>query len=71
MSRQDVETPSFRAASSSEVIHRRWVLSKRADDGRPLLIREDRVVHPGGFAARPRRSPSAETGRAGGTAALT
>jgi hypothetical protein len=52
------------------VIHRRWVLSKRPDDGRPLLIREDRVLHPGGFAPRPRRAPSAETERVGGAPAL-
>ncbi|MGZ4168193.1 MAG: hypothetical protein ACXVRW_07270 [Solirubrobacteraceae bacterium] len=65
------ERPSSQAELPTEVIHRRWVLSKRADDGRPLLVREDRVVHPSGFGTRPRRSTSAEADRAGGTPALT
>ena len=54
MSLNDVERP-FAGAMPDAAVHRRWVLSKRADDGRPLLVREDRIVHPNGFAARARR----------------
>jgi len=71
MAPEKFSRPSPEAAPLAEVIHRRWLLSKRADDGRPLLVREDRVVHPGGFVARPRRSSSAETERAGSAPALT
>jgi hypothetical protein len=47
-------------APELEVVHRRWLLSKRADDGRPLLVREDRVVHPSGFGPRERRTTAAQ-----------
>jgi hypothetical protein len=52
MSLEDLDRPLPDAASASDVIHRRWLLSKRAEDGRPLLVREDRVVYPSGFATR-------------------
>lgn len=71
MSPEEFERPSSGVAPRPEVVHRRWVLSKRADDGRPMLVREDRVVHPGGFKARPRRSTSTQSERTGGTPALT
>jgi hypothetical protein len=71
MSPEDFPRPASEAASRPEVIHRRWLLAKRADDGRPLLVPEDRIVRPGRFATRPRRSTSAQTDRAGGTPALT
>jgi hypothetical protein len=71
MSPEEFERPSSQTAPRPEVIHRRWLLSKRADDGRPLLVREDRVVHPSGFAARGMRSTSTQTEHAGGTPALT
>ncbi len=60
------------AMPETEVIHRRWLLSKRADDGRPLLVREDKVVYPSGFASRARpanATPTADT--TSGTPALT
>jgi hypothetical protein len=38
------------------------VLSKRAEDGRPLLVREDRVVHPSGFTSQPPRTTAAQAG---------
>jgi hypothetical protein len=53
-------------APFADVVHRRWLLSKRPDDGRPLLVREDRVVRPSGFGPRPGRSAAAEAERAGG-----
>src|ERR1700759_5322717 len=53
MSLNDVERP-FSGAMPDAAIHRRWVLSKRADDGRPLLVREDRIVHPKDFGTRSR-----------------
>ena len=55
MSLDDADRPLPGAVPATDAIHRRWVLSKRADDGRPLLVREDRIVHPNGFAARARR----------------
>jgi hypothetical protein len=71
MSPEEFSRPSSQAASRPEVVHRRWVLSKRADDGRALLVREDRVVHPNGFVARPRQSTPTQTERVSGTPALT
>jgi hypothetical protein len=48
------------------------LLSKRAEDGRPLLVREDRVVHPTGFASRGRRSAAPKDAETpSGTPALT
>jgi hypothetical protein len=71
MSFEDFDRPSSQAPDA-EVIHRRWLLSARADDGRPLLIREDKVIHPGGFAKRPRRDAAPKnTGSTTETAALT
>jgi hypothetical protein len=52
MSLEDLDRSLPDAASASDVIHRRWLLSKRAEDGRPLLVREDRVVYPTGFTTR-------------------
>jgi hypothetical protein len=54
MSLDDVDRPLTGPIPETEVIHRRWLLSKRADDGRPLFVREDKVVHPSGFASRGR-----------------
>jgi hypothetical protein len=71
MTREELSRPSSEAARLAEVVHRRWLLSKRADDGRPLLVREDRVIHPNGFVDRPRRTSAAEGERAGGAPALT
>jgi hypothetical protein len=68
MSLDDVDRPLSGAVPATEVIHRRWVLSKRAEDGRPLLVREDRIVHPNDFGTRAPRSPAAEA--ASGTPAL-
>jgi len=72
MSHDDVDRSVSAAMPETEVVHRRWLLSKRADDGRPLLVREDRVVYPSGFGIRARRASatkSADTTR--GTPALT
>jgi hypothetical protein len=66
MTPEEFSRPSSEAAPFADVVHRRWLLSKRPDDGRPLLVREDRVVHPSGFGPRPRRS-DAEAERAGDT----
>jgi hypothetical protein len=55
MSLDDVDRTASGNAAELEVVHRRWLLSKRADDGRPLLVREDRVVDPSGFGSRGRR----------------
>jgi hypothetical protein len=55
MSIENFDRPSS-SAPDAEVIHRRWLLSKRAGDGQPLLIREDKAIHPSGFAKRPRRA---------------
>jgi hypothetical protein len=71
MTHEELSKPSSEAAPLAEMVHRRWLLSKRADDGRPLLVREDRVIHPNGFVSRPRRSSAADTERAGGAPALT
>lgn len=64
MSLDDVDRPLSGAVAATEVIHRRWVLSKRAEDGRPLLVREGRIVHPTGFATRARRSTATEAAEA-------
>lgn len=70
MSVDDVDRPLPGAVPSTEVIHRRWVLSKRAD-GRPLLVREDRIVHPNDFGTQARRSTASEASEAAsGTPAL-
>ena len=61
MSFEDSDRSPSAPAPSADVIHRRWVLSKRAADGRPQLVREDRVVHPSGFTTRGRRPSAAET----------
>jgi hypothetical protein len=72
MSLDDVDRPLPGAVPVTELIHRRWVLSKRAEDGRPLLVREDRVVHPSGFTPRARRTTATQaTGTTSGTPALT
>ncbi|MFZ1996838.1 MAG: hypothetical protein WAU75_22175 [Solirubrobacteraceae bacterium] len=71
MSLDDVDRPSAGAVPVTEVIHRRWVLSKRADDGRPLLIREDKVVHPSGFARARRTTVTRATDTSSGTPALS
>lgn len=60
MSFEDFDRPPSQAPGT-EVIHRRWLLSKRAEDGRPLLVREDKVIHPSGFATRPLRVAAPET----------
>jgi hypothetical protein len=42
------------------------------DDGRPLLVREDKVIHPSGFVTRPPRVIAPETADSStGTPALT
>ena len=72
MSLDDVDRSPPGAMPETEVIHRRWVLSKRPDDGRPLLVREDRVVDPSGFALRGRRMTGTQTAdTTSGTPALT
>jgi hypothetical protein len=72
MSRDDVDRPSAGATPKTEVVHRRWLLSKRAEDGRPLLVREDELVHPSSFASRGRRITAAQAADApSGTPALT
>ena len=71
MSLDDVDRPLTGPMPATDAVHRRWVLSKRADDGRPLLVREDRIVHPTGFAARSRRAEATQASEAGsGTPAL-
>ena len=60
MSLDDVDRPLSGGVAATEVVHRRWVLSKRADDGRPLLVREDGIVHPNDFRTQARRSTAAE-----------
>jgi len=60
MSFEDFDRPVSQAPDT-EVIHRRWLLFKRADDGRPLLVREDKVPYPTAFAARPRRTVGPDT----------
>jgi len=72
MSLDDVGRPLSGAVPETEVVHRRWLLSKRAEDGRPLLVREDRVVYPTGFAPRARRTNAAQAAdKTSGTPALT
>ena len=68
MSLDDVDRPLSGAVPATEVVHRRWVLSKRAEDGRPLLVREDRIVHPKDFGTRALGSTAAEA--VSGTPAL-
>jgi len=71
MSLDDVDRPLPGAMPGTDAVHRRWVLSKRADDGRPLLVREDRIVHRPGFAARSRRAEATQAAEAdSGTPAL-
>lgn len=71
MSLDDVERPVSGVVPETEVVHRRWLLSKRVDDGRPLIVREDRVVHPSGFAPRQRRTNATKAETTSGTPALT
>jgi hypothetical protein len=72
MSLDDMDRSFSGAVPVTEVIHRRWLLSKRADDGRPLLVREDRVVHPSDFAPRAQSSTARDAAdTASGTPALT
>jgi hypothetical protein len=72
MSLDHVNGPLSGAMAQTQVVHRRWVLSKRVDDGRPLLVREDRVVHPTGFVSRTRHTAAAQVADApSGTPALT
>lgn len=72
MSLDDVDRPLSGAVPGTEVVHRRWLLSKRADDGRPLIVREDKVVYPTGFASRGRRAAAAQAAdKPSGTPALT
>jgi hypothetical protein len=60
MSLDDVDRPLSGGISETEVVHRRWLLSKRANDGRPLIVREDRAVYPSGFAPRGQRMTAAQ-----------
>jgi hypothetical protein len=71
MSLDDVDRPLSGAVLATEVVHRRWVLSKRADDGRPLLVRDDKVVHPNGFARARRTTVSQAVDTTSGTPVLT
>ncbi len=72
MSLDDVDRSLSGVVPETEVVHRRWLLSKRADDGRPLIVREDRVVHPSGFAPSGRHTIAAQVAdTASGTPALT
>ncbi len=68
MSLEDLDRPLPDAASAPDVVHRRWLLSKRAEDGRPLLVREDRVVHPNGFTKRQALSRTMEAAEMPSTA---
>ncbi len=70
MSLDDADRSLSGAVSATDVIHRRWVLSKRADDGRPLLVREDRIVHPNDFALRAPGPTAADAAEATSTPAL-
>jgi hypothetical protein len=72
MSVNDVDRPPTGVMPAAEVVHRRWVLSKRAQDGRPTLVRDERVARRSGFASRaprPTAAKAAETTR--GAPALT
>ncbi len=72
MSLDEVDRPLSGAVPETEVVHRRWLLSKRAEDGRPLLVREDRVIHPTGFASRARRETATQAAdTSSGSPALT
>lgn len=72
MSLDDVERPVSGVVPETEVVHRRWLLSKRVDDGRPLIVREDRVVHPSGFTPPARRTNGTQGAQTkGGTPAFT
>jgi hypothetical protein len=71
MSVDDVERPVSGVVPEAKVVHRRWLLSKRVDDGRPLIVREDRVVHPSGFAPRARTNAANAADAKSGTPALT
>jgi hypothetical protein len=70
MSLDDADRTLPGAVPVTDAIHRRWVLSKRADDGRPLLVREDRVVHPNDFGTRAQSLRAAEAVEAASTPAL-
>jgi hypothetical protein len=71
MSVDDVDRPLSGTVPEMEVVHRRWLLSKRVEDGRPLLVREDRVVHPSAFASRPRMTANQAADTTSGTPVLT
>ena len=72
MSLDAVDRSLSGAVPEAEVIHRRWLLSKRADDGRPLIVRDDKVVHPSGFASRARSATVTQAAdTTSGTPALT
>jgi hypothetical protein len=72
MSVDDAPRPVSGTVPETGVVHRRWLLSKRADDGRPLIVREDKVVHPSGFVSRARRTDAASRADTkSGTPALT
>jgi hypothetical protein len=68
MSLDDADRSLPGSVPATDAIHRRWVLSKRADDGRPLLVREDRIVHPNDFGTR--SLTAAEAAEATSTPAL-
>jgi hypothetical protein len=71
MSLDDVNRPLSGTVPEMEVVHRRWLLSKRVEDGRPLLVRENRVVHPSGFAPRAHTTATRAADTTSGTPALT
>jgi hypothetical protein len=71
MSLDDVDRTASGNAPELEVVHRRWLLSKRAD-GRPLLVRDDEVGDPSGLASRGRRRTATNAADStSGTPALT
>lgn len=72
MSLDDVDRPVSGAVPETEVVHRRWLLSKRADDRWPLIVREDKGGYPTGFASRGPRAAATQAGdKPSGTPALT
>ena len=72
MSLDDVDRPLSGAVPQTEVVHRRWLLSKRAEDGRPLIVREDKVVYPTAVTPRGRRPAAMHAADTpSGTPALT
>ena len=72
MSLDDVERPLSGAGPEREVVHRRWLLFKRADDGRPLLVREDKGVPATAFGTRARHPAATQAAdTTSGTPALT